>query len=100
DANSCTSTTTGTITQPDAVDATSSHTAILCYGGSSTVTVSASGGTAPYNGDGTFKLGRASCRERVTHADSAHQIRTETTNRQRDRQDGCIRWHGRLQECS
>jgi hypothetical protein len=47
DSKSCTATTTGNITQPSAVIASSSHTAILCNGGSSTVTVSASGGTAP-----------------------------------------------------
>src|SRR5204862_204471 len=54
DANSCPSTTTGTITAPDAVVASSTNTAILCNGGSSTVTVSASGGTGPYTGTGTF----------------------------------------------
>src|SRR5207247_7912579 len=52
DANSCTSTTTGTITQPNALSATSSNTAILCHGGTSTVTVSASGGPTPYSGTG------------------------------------------------
>ena len=54
DANSCTATTTGTITEPSAVTAGSSNTPILCNGGSSTVTVSAGGGTAPYSGTGTF----------------------------------------------
>ena len=34
--------------------ATSSSTAILCNGGTSTVTVVASGGTTPYTGDGSF----------------------------------------------
>src|SRR5207237_8195681 len=53
DANSLTATTTGTITEPSAVTASSSHTAILCNGGSSTVTVSATGGTAPYTGTGS-----------------------------------------------
>src|SRR5882724_8272383 len=52
DANSCTATTTGNITQPSAVTASSTHTAILCNGGSSTVTVTAGGGTPPYTGDG------------------------------------------------
>src|SRR5439155_15932674 len=52
DANSCTATTTGTITEPSAVTAGSSHTAILCNGGSSTVTVTAGGGTPPYTGAG------------------------------------------------
>src|SRR5439155_1495459 len=53
---SCTSTTTGTITQPNAIVASSSNTAILCHGGSSTVTVSATGGTGPYGGTGTFSV--------------------------------------------
>ena len=43
-----------TITIPSAVNASSSNTPILCNGGSSTVTVSATGGTAPYSGTGTF----------------------------------------------
>jgi len=46
DANGCTATTTGTITEPTALTASSSATAILCNGGSSTVTVSATRGTA------------------------------------------------------
>src|SRR5205823_5764627 len=56
DANGCTATTSGDITQPSAVVASSSNTAILCHGGNSTVTVSASGGTGPYTGDGTFSV--------------------------------------------
>src|SRR5207249_5239488 len=54
DHNGCLSTTTGTITEPSAVVATSSNTAILCHGGNSTVSVDASGGTAPYSGTGDF----------------------------------------------
>ena len=41
DSNGCTATTTGTITQPSAVTASSSNTAILCNGGNAVVTVSA-----------------------------------------------------------
>jgi Secretion system C-terminal sorting domain len=52
---SCTATATPvTITEPTLLVAAESHTAILCFGGSSTVTVSATGGTAPYTGTGTF----------------------------------------------
>ncbi|HYG51493.1 MAG TPA: YHYH protein, partial [Flavobacteriales bacterium] len=54
DAASCTATTSVTVTQPAALSASSSSTSILCNGGSSTVTVSASGGTALYSGTGTF----------------------------------------------
>src|SRR5213078_3855308 len=45
----------GTITQPAAALAASSTApAIACFGGSSTVTVSATGGTPPYSGTGPF----------------------------------------------
>jgi len=70
DANSCTATTTGNITQPTALSASSSNTAILCNGGSSTVTVSATGGTAPYNGTGTFSRSAGTYSFTVTDANS------------------------------
>ncbi len=54
DANGCTNTVSGTISQPTALVAAATTTAILCNGGSSTVVVSATGGTAPYTGTGTF----------------------------------------------
>ena len=50
DANSCTAEQSFVITQPNALMAMSSSTAILCNGGSSTVTVNAMDGTAPYTG--------------------------------------------------
>ena len=55
DSNGCTATTTGEITQPTAVTASSSNTAIQCHGGMSTVSVSASGGTPGYTGTGDFQ---------------------------------------------
>src|SRR5205814_5909835 len=67
-------TTTGDITQPSTVVASSSNTAILCHGGSSTVTVSATGGTGPYTGDGTFS--HAAGTYSYTVAD--HNARTST----------------------
>ncbi len=54
DANGCTASTTITIAQPAVLVASSTATAILCNGGSSTVNVSATGGTAPYTGTGAF----------------------------------------------
>jgi hypothetical protein len=57
DANGCTSTTTGTITEPDTdLVATSQAGTILCWGGTTTVEVSATGGTTPYSGTGTFTV--------------------------------------------
>src|SRR5204863_217801 len=57
DGNGCTATTTGDITQPSAVTASSSYDPILCNGGITTVTVGASGGTSGYAGSGTFRRG-------------------------------------------
>ena len=49
DVNGCTSTTSITVTEPSVLSASSSQgAAILCNGGTTTVTVSATGGTAPY----------------------------------------------------
>ena len=57
DNNGCTATTTITITEPGVLSATSVITTpIICNGGSADVTVSASGGTAPFIGTGTFSV--------------------------------------------
>ncbi len=58
DANGCTSVKNFTITQPanNPLVATAGATAIMCFGGTATVTVSATGGTAPYVGVGTFTV--------------------------------------------
>jgi len=44
-----------TLTEPAAITATETHTPIACNGGTSTVTISATGGTAPYTGTGTLR---------------------------------------------
>src|SRR5207248_5186941 len=54
DSNGCMAATSGTIAEPPVLNPSSSATPILCNGGSSTVTVSATGGTAPYTGTGMF----------------------------------------------
>ena len=57
DANGCTITENLTITEPVALVGNSSVTnPILCAGGMATVSVSATGGTAPYAGTGAFSL--------------------------------------------
>src|SRR4029079_16379424 len=66
DANGCTATTTGNITQPSAVTASSTYQPILCNGGSTTVTVNASGGTSPYSGTGPFSHGAGTYSYTVT----------------------------------
>src|SRR5206468_11624402 len=52
-----TSDTTVTLTEPDAVVAGNTHGAISCHGGTTTVHVTATGGTAPYTGRGGFQQG-------------------------------------------
>src|SRR5204863_277824 len=69
DSNGCTATTTGNITEPDTLTASSSNTAILCHGGSSTVSVSASGGTQPYSGTQSF-----------THAAGSYSVTVTDSN--------------------
>src|SRR5437879_7704493 len=78
DANSCTSTTTRTITQPDAVDASSSHTSILCNGGDYIVTVSDCSCTVSYSGIGTFSHAAGTYSYTVTDANSCTSTTTGT----------------------
>src|SRR5262249_56695632 len=64
--NGCLSDTSVTLSEPDALVAGNSHGAISCQGGSATVTVTASGGTAPCSGTGTFSQGAGSTTYTVT----------------------------------
>src|SRR5204862_315328 len=52
DANGCTTVVSGTISQPPQLGASESHDPIGCFGGTTTVHITASGGTSPYSGDG------------------------------------------------
>lgn len=54
DANNCSSQLTVTVTQPTQLIATANNDTIPCSGGSAIINVSATGGTAPYSGTGTF----------------------------------------------
>jgi SprB repeat len=56
DANGCTSNVSITVTEPTLLEASISGTAIACFGGTSNVTVVATGGTAPYSGDGVYTV--------------------------------------------
>ncbi len=57
DANGCTTTASYTVTQPAAaLAATVTPGTITCYGGTTSIVVSATGGTAPYTGTGTFTV--------------------------------------------
>ncbi|MBK8444978.1 MAG: T9SS type A sorting domain-containing protein [Sphingobacteriales bacterium] len=68
DANGCTSTVSGTITQPSALVASAVEGSVDCNGGTTTVTVSATGGTAPYSGTGTFTVSAGAYSYTVTDA--------------------------------
>src|SRR5204862_641 len=52
DAKGCTTEVSGNISQPPALSASETHNPIGCFGGITTVNITASGGTAPYTGDG------------------------------------------------
>lgn len=54
DANGCTATTTVTVTAPNGPTVSFTATPVACFGGTSTVVISATGGTAPYTGTGSF----------------------------------------------
>lgn len=55
DNNSCTATSSSTITQPTLLNAANTAGTIACFGGTTSVTITASGGTTPYTGQlGSF----------------------------------------------
>jgi hypothetical protein len=56
DAHGCSDTTTITVSQPSVLLANASGGIISCNGDSAQVTVTASGGTGPYNGTGVFTV--------------------------------------------
>ena len=70
DANGCATTTSITLTQPSsALSASASvNGPVSCNGGTTTVTVAATGGTAPYTGTGTFTVGAGTHNYTVTDA--------------------------------
>ena len=74
----CVSTAQRTITQPTLLTAASSATTILCNGGSSTVTVTAAGGTGPYTGTGTFTVTAGTYNYTVTGANGCTATTTIT----------------------
>ncbi|MGL2964918.1 beta strand repeat-containing protein [Flavobacterium sp. RSB2_4_14] len=76
DDNGCTSTTSGTVSQPAVLVASSVAGSIACFGGTTTVNVSATGGTAPYSGAGTFTVSAGVYSYTVTDANGC----TSTTS--------------------
>ncbi len=71
DAKGCTAVKNITITQPSQVVLSSSQGTINCNGSTTTVTISATGGTTPYTGTGTFTVGAGNHTYTVTDAAGA-----------------------------
>lgn len=70
DANGCKDTAIQTLTQPSAISASALGSAIACYGGSSTITVTASGG----NGSLTYSLNSGSYQAENTFSSQAASV--------------------------
>ena len=78
DENNCSKTISVTLTQPAALVAAETHGSILCNGGSTTVTVTATGGTAPYTGTGTFTQSAGTVVYTVTDANGCISTKSVT----------------------
>ncbi|MDI9535165.1 MAG: gliding motility-associated C-terminal domain-containing protein, partial [Bacteroidota bacterium] len=78
DANGCTATTSVTITDPPQLIASSTFTPILCYGETSTVTVSATGGTGTYSGIGEYVVNAGNYSYTVTDANGCASVTNGT----------------------
>ncbi|MBM3164950.1 MAG: gliding motility-associated C-terminal domain-containing protein, partial [Bacteroidetes bacterium] len=79
DSNGCQTTNQATITQPNQLQATSIlSNPVFCFGGTATVNVSASGGTAPYNGTGSFQQAAGTLTYYVTDANGCLDSATIT----------------------
>ncbi len=74
DANGCTSVVSGSIAEPPAINVSADAGTILCNGGTTTITISASGGTAPYSGTGTFTTGAGPYSYTVTDINGCSSI--------------------------
>lgn len=68
DNNGCTATQTVSIAQPSSLAVTATTGTIRCYGGKTDITISATGGTSPYTGTGTFNVGAGSYKYIVNDA--------------------------------
>lgn len=68
DNNGCTATRLYTITQPAALNITHNEGTISCFNGSTTITIGANGGTAPYSGTGNFTVSAGTYVYTVTDA--------------------------------
>jgi len=68
DANGCTATVSGSVSQPAVLTASATAGTINCNSSTTDVTVSATGGTAPYSGTGVFTVSEGTYSYTVTDA--------------------------------
>ncbi|MFN8153723.1 MAG: MopE-related protein [Bacteroidia bacterium] len=80
DINGCTSVSSVTVSEPAAVSGTATGADVNCIDGTTTVTVVASGGTAPYTGEGTFTVGIGSYTYPLTDANGCTGSASITIN--------------------
>ncbi len=80
DANGCTATTSITVSEPSLLTSNSTSGAILCFGGTTTVNVTANGGTAPYTGTGAFTVTAGTYSYTVTDANGCTATTSITIN--------------------
>jgi hypothetical protein len=80
DSNGCTSVLTFAISQPAVLNMNVNSGGIACFGGTTTVTVSAQGGTAPYTGTGIYSVIAGTYAYTVTDARGCSVSRSFTVN--------------------
>ncbi|MCX6258914.1 MAG: choice-of-anchor J domain-containing protein, partial [Bacteroidia bacterium] len=78
DSHSVTATGSYTITEPAVLTASSGSTAIMCNGGSSTVTINATGGVGPYSGTGGLTVNAGTYTYTLTDANGCTANTTVT----------------------
>ncbi len=78
DANNCSTTTTIVVSEPATLTAAIDAASISCYNGSALVIVSATGGTQPYTGTGSFTRSAGELSYTVTDANGCSSTATFT----------------------
>src|SRR5439155_2194257 len=97
DANGCTSDTTVSLTEPRGVVASQTHGSTSVFGGTTTVHVTATGGTGPYTGTGDFPQGAGSHTYTVTDANGCTSDTTVTLSQPHRKSAG--KRHGSISCC-
>jgi hypothetical protein len=70
DANGCTATISATVTEPSPLVVNATSTPVLCNGETADITISATGGTGPFSGIGTFTVSAGTYNYSVTDANN------------------------------